>query len=125
MNLSNRSAALFLCLYLALLAALSLLAVPFKPRMIVGGDKAVHLAMYLPLGFLLGILKLPLPPWIKFLVCLFAGALYGGSMELLQSAVPGRTASWCDELANILGLGIGIAVGHLKSQGQISSPLTS
>lgn len=120
MNPRNRTTVLLIGFYLAILAALSLLAVPFKPRVGIGWDKAVHLVMYLPLGFLLGILNMPLPPWQKFLVCFFAGALYGGAMELLQGAVPGRTPSWADEGANIIGLVIGSAIGHKKSREQVT-----
>lgn len=121
MNLSTRSTVLLISLYLAFLAAASLLAVPFKVRAISDWDKVMHLAMYLPLGFLLGMLRMPLPSWQKFLVCLLAGALYGGAMELLQGAVRGRTPSWADETANIIGLGIGTAIGHKKIRCQVPS----
>lgn len=116
MNLSTRATVLLIGFYLALLAAASLAAVPFKMEEISGWDKAAHLALYFPLGFLLGMLRMPLPGWEKFLVCLLSGALYGGAMELLQSAVPGRTASWGDEAVNTIGLAMGIVIGHSKAR---------
>lgn len=37
---------------------------------------------------------------------------YGGAIELLQQAVPGRSAEWGDLLADAIGVGLGWAVGR-------------
>ena len=48
---------------------------------------------------------------------LVMGSLYGGTMELLQSFVSGRTASFYDELANFLGVSAGMFLLVLKEWG--------
>jgi len=97
-------------LYLLIIAAGSLVAIPFKLR-INHGDKIIHGLIYTPLGFLLSLPKISLPRFLNFSLSFGFGSLYGALLELFQGFVPGRTSSWTDEIANMIGVGLGLMIG--------------
>lgn len=77
-----------------------------------GGDKLAHFAAYGLLGLLLAralqLTGAPTPVRLVLLV-LVAGGLYAAVDELHQIALPGRTASLGDWVADLVGLGVGAA----------------
>ena len=98
---------------LGFIAGGSLTAVPPLKIEIPNLDKAIHILLYIPLGFLLSLLKIFSGFFLNFFLTLGFGSLYGAILELLQHFVPGRTPSWGDEIANVLGVGIGLGLGCL------------
>lgn len=100
---------------MVIIAGGSLIAVPIKAELISGWDKVIHFIIYLPLGFLLSLPQIASCFFFNFLIALGFGSLYGAIIELLQNFVPGRTPSFYDEIANILGVGIGLSLGFLKN----------
>jgi len=99
-------------LYLIFLAGGSLTPIPVKTEIISGGDKAIHLILYIPLGYLLSFSKISSLFLLNFSIPFSLGTLYGGVLELLQNYIPGRSASFYDALANSLGVGIGLILGQ-------------
>lgn len=72
-----------------------------------GWDKVLHFIAYFGLAGLATVALGRLRP------ALWAGlalALFGGVLEIVQSFV-GRDAEWGDELANVAGVGAGVAAG--------------
>ena len=99
-------------LYLIFLAGGSLTPIPVKTEIISGWDKAIHLILYIPLGYLLSFSKISSLFLLNFSIPFSLGTLYGGVLELLQNYIPGRSASFYDALANSLGVGIGLILGQ-------------
>lgn len=82
-------------------------------------DKLLHLAAYAAFAVLCA------PIWWQSenvqrtaLITLMLLCLFGGAMELAQTLVPNREASWLDMLANSLGLvlGWGASLGIKKAR---------
>jgi len=94
------------------LAGGSLTPTPVKTEIISGWDKAIHLILYIPLGYLLSFSKISSLFLLNFSIPFSLGTLYGGVLELLQNYIPGRSASFYDALANSLGVGIGLILGQ-------------
>ena len=72
-----------------------------------GWDKVLHFIAYFGLAGLATVALGRLRP------ALWAGlalAAFGGVLEIVQSFV-GRDAEWGDELANVIGVGAGVAAG--------------
>jgi len=113
MDKKNKTAFVLCLLYLGFIAGASLTAVPPLKIEIPNLDKAMHVALYIPLGFLLSLLKIFSGFFLNFFLSLGFGSLYGAILELLQYFVPGRTPSWGDEIANMLGMGIGLGFGFI------------
>ena len=109
MDIKNKTAYILILLYMALIAGGSLTAVPLKVP-VLRWDKEIHLLMYIPLGFLLSLPRMPSAFFLNFLIPLTFGSLYGAAMEILQGFVPGRSPSLYDGIANVLGVGIGLAL---------------
>jgi VanZ family protein len=68
-------------------------------------DKLLHFTAYFGL---VGIATVALGRRKASLWTAFALAVFGGILEIVQSFV-GRDAEWGDEIANILGAGVGLA----------------
>lgn len=71
-----------------------------------GGDKLLHAAGYAAVAYLLaraGAAARPTAPTGVALAATVAATALGGGVELLQSAVPGRTPSALDAAANLAG----------------------
>ncbi len=113
MDRRNKTVFVLILLYLGFIAGGSLTAIPPLKIEIPNLDKAIHVLLYIPLGFLLSFLKIFSGFFLNFFLPLGFGSLYGAILELLQHFVPGRTFSWGDEIANILGVGIGLVLGFL------------
>ena len=113
MDRRNKTVFVLILLYLGFIAGGSLTAIPPLKIEIPNLDKAIHVLLYIPLGFLLSFLKIFSGFFLNFFLPLWFGSLYGAILELLQHFVPGRTLSWGDEIANILGVGIGLGLGFL------------
>jgi VanZ family protein len=96
------------------LAGGSLLPISIEGGVFSGSDKLIHFLLYTPLGFLLSLPKVFSSCFLNFVVPLAFGSLYGASMEVLQSFAPGRTASLYDAAANVLGIGLGLAIGGTR-----------
>ena len=95
--------------HLALIAVLSLLPawlLPPAPAQIPGIDKLAHLAMYAVLGVLLRWAAEGNPARLAGWGLPLAGAGYGLLMEMCQFwlAAGGRSFSWFDAAANLLGI---------------------
>lgn len=99
---------------MGIIALGSLTPLPFKTTMVSGWDKVVHFIMYLPLGFFWSSLSISPSFPINFFMVMCLGSLYGGMIELLQHFVSGRTASFYDEIANVLGVGSGFGLEYLR-----------
>ncbi|MEQ9210137.1 MAG: VanZ family protein [Pseudomonadales bacterium] len=76
-------------------------------------DKLLHLGAYAAFAILCA------PIWWQSgniqrttLITLMLLCLFGGTMEIAQTLVPNRDASWLDMLANSLGLILGWAVSN-------------
>lgn len=113
MDRKNKTAFVLILLYLGFIAGGSLTPVPPLKIEIPNLDKAIHILLYIPLGFFLSLLKIFSGFFLNFFLPLWFGSLYGAILELLQHFVPGRTPSWGDEIANVLGVGIGLGLGFL------------
>jgi len=113
MDRKNKTVFVLIVLYLGFIAAGSLTPIPPLKIQIPNLDKVIHILLYIPLGFLLSLLKIFSGIFLNFFLPLGFGSLYGAIMELLQHFVPGRTPSWSDEIANIIGVGIGLGFGVL------------
>jgi VanZ family protein len=113
MDKKNKTAFVLCLLYLGFIAGGSLTPVPPLKIEIPNLDKVIHFLFYIPLGFLLSLLKIFSGFFLNFFLPLGFGSLYGAILELLQHFVPGRTSSWGDEFANVLGVGIGLGLGFL------------
>jgi VanZ family protein len=72
-----------------------------------GLDKLLHFIAYFGLA---GIASVALGRTRPALWAALALAAFGGVLEIVQSFV-GRDAEWGDELANIIGVFVGVAVG--------------
>ncbi len=113
MDKKNKIGFVLIFLYLGFIAGGSLTPIPPVKLEIPNLDKIIHVVLYIPLGFLLGLPTIssrvifntfiPLGVWIG--IC--------GIVELLQYFVPGRISSWGDEIATILGGGIGLGFGFM------------
>lgn len=70
-----------------------------------GWDKADHWAGFAALAFTIR------PAWPRWPVALGAALLlaWGGAIELIQIAIPGRDGSWGDWLADAIGIAAGLA----------------
>jgi len=93
------------------LAVGSLIPLRLPAEIVSGQDKVIHLFIYMPLGFLLSLPKIPSFFYLNLIIPLGIGTFYGAVMELLQTLVPGRTASFYDMVANFFGVGIGLILG--------------
>ncbi len=113
MDRRNKTVFVLILLYLGFIAGGSLSAIPPLKIEIPNLDKVIHVLLYIPLGFLLSFLKIFSGFFLNFFLPLGFGSLYGAILELLQHFVPGRTLSLGDEIANILGVGIGLGLGFL------------
>ena len=102
---------LLIVLYMGIIALGSLLPLGIPHRVISNQDKIIHFLLYVPLGFLLSFPKMPSSYYLTYLLPLLIGAVYGISMELLQSLLPYRMASCGDALANTLGVFLGLTIG--------------
>jgi VanZ family protein len=70
-------------------------------------DKLQHVLAYTILSVLGG----QAYPGKKYLASIFFGLIIlGGSLEVIQSIVPNREASFGDEVANTIGVGIGLVI---------------
>ena len=96
------------------LAVGSLLPIAIETEVFSNSDKLIHYALYIPLGFLLSLTNLFATGLLNFTIPLVFGSLYGGVMEVLQNFVAGRTASGYDAVANVLGVGSGLAIGWMR-----------
>ena len=89
-------------------------------------DKVAHVLLYLPLGLLLS--RAMAPRWRRVRYtgfwALAIGTIYGISDELHQHFVPGRCTDVADLLADMVGLGLGIAVFYLYRTRAPKSPAT-
>ena len=112
-NRKNKTAFVLILPYLGFIAGGSLTAISPPNIEIPNVDKAIHVLLYIPLGFLLSLLKIFSGFFLNFFLSLGFGSLYGAMLELVQHFIPGRTSSWGDEIANILGVGIGLGLGIL------------
>lgn len=101
MDRKNKTAFVLILFYLGSIAGGSLTAVTPLKIEIPNLDKAIHILFYIPLGFLLSLLKI-FSGFFKFFLPLGFVSLYGAILELLQHFVLGRTPSWGDEIANVL-----------------------
>ena len=117
MDSKNKTSYLFILLYLVFITCGSLSAVPLKVE-IPNWDKVIHMLLYIPLGFFLSLPKIYSCSVLNFFVPLGFVSLYGGILELLQHLVPGRAPSWYDEIANVIGAGIGLSLGFLLKNKQ-------
>lgn len=71
-------------------------------------DLAVHLALFVPGGFLLGTVRRRIvPPWVELARILGFAGLVGAVTEIGQVYVPGRGAAWEDLLADLVGACLG------------------
>jgi VanZ family protein len=102
---------LFIILYMGIIALGSLLPFGVPHRIISHQDKVIHFFLYVPLGFLLSFPKMPSSFGLTYLLPLGIGAVYGISMELLQSLLPYRIASFWDAGANCSGVFLGLIIG--------------
>jgi VanZ family protein len=93
-------------LYYAAILCVSLLPQQRIESVPLPNDKFLHLAAYGGLGFLLAPLPAPAP------VLAVVGALCGALDEQVQRLSPGRHVSMGDWLADVLGVGIGLALGR-------------
>ena len=110
-------------LYAAAIFVQSSFALPELPRRPPEGfDKFLHLLEYGVLGFLVqrGIALGLRRPETTWLVAAAASALYGGTDELHQSFVPGRTADWLDFAADVVGSLLGAWIGAAALSGRAS-----
>lgn len=103
---------------LALLAALvaTLALTPTPPEHIsLGWDKLNHAAAFAALA-VCAVLGWPDAPTARQVVVLLALLAFGGTIELLQRHVPGRSAEWADLLADAIGIVVGalLACGWLR-----------
>ena len=74
------------------------------PRYWTWQDALFNVLAYFPLGFLLTLSPQHRPsPWARVLVPVLIGFLLSGSMEALQTFIPGRVSSSLDLLFNTLG----------------------
>lgn len=82
-------------------------------------DKLLHFTAYFGLA---GIATVSLGRGKASLWAAFALAVFGGILEIVQSFV-GRDAEWGDEIANVLGAGMGLAAAwvSLWAVGQFAS----
>lgn len=92
----------------ALLFVLSHQAGDSLPPLFEGADKLAHVALYAPLGFLLG-----RAVGVGWLAVLLATA-YGVSDEWHQVFVPGRSASLGDVVADAVGAALGAAAWSIR-----------
>lgn len=111
MDRKQRVPCTLILLYMIVLAGGSLLPISIEAEVFSGSDKLVHLALYTPLGFLLSLPTFFSSGFLNFIVPLAFGSFYGGSMEVLQTLVSGRTASVYDAAANVLGVSLGLTIG--------------
>lgn len=111
--MNKGTSSILIVVYLVLLAVGSLVPCRFSSDVVAGGDKVIHFLFYVPLGILLRPPKTSSSLSLALTFRLGVGTLYGFFMELLQAAVPGRTASLYDGIANFLGVAVGISVGVL------------
>jgi VanZ family protein len=82
-------------------------------------DKLLHIAAYVPLGFLvlraLSGGRLAAITWPRALAAVAISVLYGVSDEIHQMFVPGRTADPLDIVADAIGATLGVmALASLK-----------
>jgi VanZ family protein len=94
-----------------LMVAVSYLALSPKPPAGVdlGWDKLNHMTAFTALGFcaLLGF-----GTTRRALLAASCGLLaFGGLIEVLQLAAPGRSSEWGDLLADAVGIAVGMAIG--------------
>jgi VanZ family protein len=105
--------------YLAAIFVQSSFELPPQPEALPDNiDKVLHLLEYGILGFLLqrGIaVGLRKPEW-TFWVAAAAGAIYGCTDELHQLFVPGRSASWGDVAADVVGSLAGAWLGARRTR---------
>lgn len=78
---------------------------PDAPEPTTGWDKTNHLLAFGTLAAL-GVRAWPARVW----QLAWALIAYGAAIEALQSLTAYRTASWADLLADVLGIGIGMAL---------------
>lgn len=92
---------------------------PMPP--IIGWDKLVHMVLYGVLAYLAMRSRIEGHPmvWIIILFCL----AYGASDELHQLAVPGRTASIYDWIADSLGAILVVSVVSWRQKRRLSQVL--
>lgn len=106
----------FLIPYMVLLAVFSFVPLRFSSELVPGQDKFLHFFIYIPLGFLLS--PSMTPPYSRFTykltIRLGLGSAYGALLELLQTVVPARTASFYDAAANFSGVAVGLGLGFFK-----------
>jgi len=112
MSIKNKTFYILIVTYLVIITVGSLTPVALKVE-ISHWDKVIHVLLYIPLGFLLSLPKVFSCVFLNFFILFVLGSLYGGVLELLQHFVPGRTPSWYDEIANVVGVGIGFSLGFL------------
>jgi len=111
--------------YLAAIFVQSSLELPPQPEALPDNiDKVLHLLEYGILGFLLqrGIAVGLRRPQLIWCIAALAGALYGLSDELHQFFVPGRTASWGDVAADVLGSLAGAWLGARSLRAAATAP---
>lgn len=79
-----------------------------------GWDKLNHLLAFAALAFA-AVMSFPVPGGTRLLM-LFALLAFGGSIEVLQGFVPGRTSEWKDLFADFAGIvgGAAAAAGVLR-----------
>lgn len=107
LKLSRRSWRILAWLGLAAVMAVSLLPIEVPPQLdFWNSDKLVHISMYASLMLCFG----QAYSRQRWLVVAIGLASFGALLEFLQSFTPTRSASVLDELANILGISIMLAI---------------
>lgn len=73
-------------------------------------DLITNIAVYIPLGFsMMGFFyRRKLSIVSRMMVVMIAGAWFSTFIELLQTAIPPRIASWYDVVFNVMGIGLGV-----------------
>lgn len=69
-------------------------------------DKVVHMAVFATLALGMRTLMPGLPVWLLFTL----GAVIGATDEIHQIWVPTRQPGWDDEMADLVGMGVGLLI---------------
>lgn len=102
--------------YMGLIFLLSSLHGMRLPKIPENSDKLIHMAVYVPLGFLLCMaLVMSGLRRYGFVIALILTIIYGMTDEFHQSFVPGRHASFGDVIADSVGALLGcLGVSFIK-----------
>ncbi|MBI4340761.1 MAG: VanZ family protein [Candidatus Omnitrophica bacterium] len=96
-------------------AVLAVSVIPVDPRLAPGHlDKALHLCEYLLLAWLLVKALRTSTPRRIFLTAWGWATAYGAAIELLQAAIPWRSADLMDAALNAIGAALGVWISTVK-----------